>query len=317
MADKPVFSTVNGAGIELVSVIIPVYNGAAQLPTLLAALCQQSYPTAAYEILVVDNRSTDQTAGVVTAWQNRTSHQIRLLHEGEVQGSYAARNRGVAAATGSILAFTDADCVPSPTWLAEGVAGLKTHRVAYGAGRVQFTFQQARPNLYAYYDAGTYLNQQKYIETRGYGATANLFARRQLFDQYGCFRAELPSGGDQEWGRRLYTCGERPVYLSTALVQHPARTSWRALQQKERRIISGQQIALRLGLTTFRPRAEARALWRRLRHPPTLHSVDWPQPPTAWQQRQLRLLHTFFAWQRWWYAWRTVAAMQDKRSGCL
>lgn len=103
-----------------VAVIIPVYNDAAALATCLDCIALQTYPAAFTQVLVVDNASSQDLAAVVAAHLPRA----RLLRETQV-GSYAARNRGLAEATGDLLAFTDADCQPRPDWLAQGVAALR------------------------------------------------------------------------------------------------------------------------------------------------------------------------------------------------
>ena len=101
-----------------VTVIVPVRNGADAIALCLDALAvQQGAPP--FEVIVVDNGSTDGTSDIVRA------HPInaRLVHEPR-PGSYAARNAGIAAASGRVLAFTDADCVPDSHWLAAGIAAM-------------------------------------------------------------------------------------------------------------------------------------------------------------------------------------------------
>ena len=93
------------------SVIVPVHDGAETIGRCLDALCGLDYPEHAVEVVVVDNRSTDTTREIVA------SYPVRLVEERGVQSSYAARNRGVMASTGEVLAFTDADCIPDRGWL--------------------------------------------------------------------------------------------------------------------------------------------------------------------------------------------------------
>src|SRR3954468_3722294 len=106
------------AALPVVSVVVPVRDGARVIRGCLDALtAQRGAPP--YEVLVVDNGSTDTTAAAVRAHPSAPT----LLAESR-PGSYAARNAGISAATGSILAFTDADCTPAATWLAEAVLAL-------------------------------------------------------------------------------------------------------------------------------------------------------------------------------------------------
>src|SRR3712207_160037 len=101
-----------GEGLPYVTVIVPVYNDAGRVGSCLAALEAQTYPRQRYEVIVVDNGSTDATPAVVQ------SFRVRLLFERQVRSSYAARNAGLAEAKGVIIALTDSDCTPTPGWLA-------------------------------------------------------------------------------------------------------------------------------------------------------------------------------------------------------
>ncbi len=93
------------------TVIIPVYNTATHLRQCLAALLALDSPKDEYEILMVENNSTDMSPKIL-----RSAVGIRALHEAK-QGSYAARNRALREARGEFLAFTDSDCIPDPGWL--------------------------------------------------------------------------------------------------------------------------------------------------------------------------------------------------------
>jgi glycosyltransferase involved in cell wall biosynthesis len=100
-----------------VSVIVPIYNGEADLPELLARLRGQRYPTDRVEYVLVDNGSRDRTPDLLQAAAAQGIH-LRVLTYRAIQSSYAARNAGLAVAQGDLLAFTDADGQPAPDWLA-------------------------------------------------------------------------------------------------------------------------------------------------------------------------------------------------------
>jgi GT2 family glycosyltransferase len=77
-----------------------------------------------------------------------------------------------------------------------------------------------RPNPVEAYDSERYLKQQQYVEEENYAATANLFARKCVFDELGLFDATLQSGGDTEWGWRVTRQGYRICYADAVRVQH-------------------------------------------------------------------------------------------------
>lgn len=93
------------------SVIVPFWNAGRYVRRCIESLLSQSLPQSEYELLFIDNNSTDGSDQVVAAFP-----AVRLLREAK-QGSYAARNRGLAEARGEILVFTDPDCaVDSVGW---------------------------------------------------------------------------------------------------------------------------------------------------------------------------------------------------------
>lgn len=224
-----------GEGPPFVSVVIPVYNDAESLVRCLEALHRQTYPSARYEVVVVDNNSDEPLEAVV-----RPFRQARVVHE-EKQGSYAARNEGVRVAKGPVLAFTDADCEPAPPWIEKGVARLEAEaRCGLVGGRVRFTYQNPeRPHAAELYDSSHYLDQKKYVEQGRYAATANAFTYKRLFEEVGPFEEQLQSGGDTDWGKRVAARGYAVCYAAEAEVRHPARSSYRALRQKVLRVQEG------------------------------------------------------------------------------
>src|SRR4051794_21426577 len=102
------------------SVIVPAYNAEATLGACLRALLDQTLAPAAYEVIVVDDGSTDTTARVAARFPVSV---LRQAHAGPA----AARNQGARAARGEILAFTDADCEPVPAWLGRIVEPIERH----------------------------------------------------------------------------------------------------------------------------------------------------------------------------------------------
>ncbi|VEP16056.1 conserved hypothetical protein [Hyella patelloides LEGE 07179] len=217
---------------RFVSVIIPVFNDAERLKICLAALEKQTYPQDCYETIAVDNGSDESLENIVKQFP-----QAKLAYCGE-PGSYTARNHGVSLARGEILAFTDSDCIPAPDWLMTGVKRLVTTvNCGLVAGKIEIFFQISdRPKAIELYDSVTFFNQKQYIEEQKYGATANIFTYKSVLDRVGLFNSQLKSGGDREWGQRVFAQGYSLVYADETLVAHPARYSFGQMYRKIARV---------------------------------------------------------------------------------
>jgi glycosyltransferase involved in cell wall biosynthesis len=220
-----------------VSVIIPVFNDAARLKACLDRLARQTYPRDGFEVIVVDNGSSEPIEPVM-----RDRPGVRLVRE-DRPGSYIARNHGIAAATGEILAFTDSDCLPALDWIEQGVARLlREDNCGLVAGRVDvFARDPSDPTAVELHEQLTAFPQRRYVANDHYGATANVFTPRSVIDQVGGFNERLKSSGDNEWGNRIYSAGYKLVYADEARVAHPARRSIREVYRKVTRLTGGQR----------------------------------------------------------------------------
>jgi glycosyltransferase involved in cell wall biosynthesis len=224
-----------------VSVVIPVKDDADRLARCLDALEAQTLG-GQIEILVVDNGSSDHVEEAVAG-----RPAVRLLHEAR-PSSYAARNRGVAEATGELLAFTDSDCVPAADWLERGYARFVPGRDdIFVGGRVDlFACDEAEPTAVELYELAHGFPQRRYVERLSFAVTANLLVRRDVFQRVGAFSADLISSGDLEWGQRARAAGVRGVYADDVPVAHPARAELREIARKFRRIQEGERQLRRL-----------------------------------------------------------------------
>lgn len=220
---------------KFVSVIIPVLNNLEGLDKTLVALDNQTYPQELYEVIVVDNGSEENLAESISCFQ-----QVVISRENQ-PGSYAARNRGIAIAKGEILAFTDSDCIPDPDWLVNGVKRLlSVPNCGLVAGKINFFFQNPQnPTAVELYDSLSFLDQKKYIKQHQYGATANLFTCQTVVARVGTFNTNLKSGGDKEWGKRVFQHGYCQLYAENACLDHPARSSFKEISKKIVRIRKG------------------------------------------------------------------------------
>ena len=238
-----------------VSVIVPVWNDAERLGACLQALEAQTYAGELFEVIVVDNdpsEGTGEDCQRIAQVVSGNAH-ARVVHETR-PGSYAARNTGVAAAQGEIIAFTDADCIPAPDWIERGVAHLTALEAncAVVAGHIEiFPRSASQPNAVEQYEVLIALAQKEFVRKYSFGATANLFTFREVLARAGTFLAEVKSGGDLEWGRRVTGYGYKLEYCEKARVLHPARASFAELYNKIVRVAGGHHDLKRLKGRTY------------------------------------------------------------------
>ncbi|WP_017305932.1 glycosyltransferase [Spirulina subsalsa] len=221
------------------SVIIPIYNGIEDLPDLLACLKAQTYPASQVEYLLVDNNSTDNTFEQLQAARQDFAQQGLTLHplqEPKIQSSYAARNKGICAAQSELLAFTDADCRPQPTWLENLLKPFNQANIGLAVGEI---LALPSENLLEKYAERKDTLSQKHTLNHSfcpYGQTANLAIRKQAFRDVGLFRPYLTTGGDADicW-RILRATDWQFQFVEDAVVQHRHRASLAELRSQWRR----------------------------------------------------------------------------------
>lgn len=221
-----------------VSVIICSYNGAERLPRALASLAAlQLPPSLRWEVIVVDNHSTDETREVATRFARQLP--IRCVTEPR-QGVSAARNRGVAEATGDLIAFTDDDVEVDSRWL-QYLTGAATEQpeAAFLGGKILPRWPLPPPSWLAEHSR-TLLSGPVVHYDRGeephflpaderwmfYGANmafrAAVFRTGYRFDErLGRQPGTLISGEETELMMRIARKGGRGFYVPEAVVYHP------------------------------------------------------------------------------------------------
>lgn len=200
----------------LASVIVPAYRAAATLPACLAALRNQTIPAESYEVIVVDDASPDETAALAA------QAGVRVIHLPHNQGRSLARNAGAQAARAPILLFTDADCAPTPTWLAHMLAPFQADPNVVGVKGAYLSRQRAwvarftQLEVEEKYDHMARQAQIDFIDT--YSAAY----RRDIFVHNGGFDASLSYSmlEDQDLSFRLAAKGYKMVFAPQARVYH-------------------------------------------------------------------------------------------------
>lgn len=214
------------SGPPVVSVIVAARNAAHQLPSLVKALSEQTLPRSDFEVIVVDDGSDDGTAAVVEA-----SGVARAIRCDEGIGPARARNVGIRAATGELIAITDADTVPDPTWLEMGARRMAETRADIIGGDVSIPLGD-RPSIAALVDAMNWLDARRCVDA-GFALSANLWARRATFDRWGFFSEEADLyHEDAEWGKRATRDGALLVYAPDVRLTHPARSRMKQVSKK-------------------------------------------------------------------------------------
>jgi glycosyltransferase involved in cell wall biosynthesis len=214
-----------------VSVVVSTRNRARTLAQSSAALLAVDYPPGQWEVLIVDNRSTDQTQQVAQEIARGRSDFVRVVMEPQV-GLSAARNAGVRHARGEIVAFLDDDAFPDATWLVALVGAMSESGALVAGGPVEPWFEGELPAWFgdrylpylAAWDRGAETHSLTYND---YPRGANMAFRRTVFDDFGTFslhlgrsHTSLLSCEEVELCLRVERSGGRILYAPKARVRH-------------------------------------------------------------------------------------------------
>ena len=227
------------AGSLKLTVAIPTYNRASFLRQTLAGIAQQEFPRDHFEVLVIDNNSTDDTRAVVAEFASAHPAPRHVLET--KQGLDYARNRAIAEARGEMLVFADDDILMQPDWLAQLAAPLlgdPSRRIGAVGGEVIPIFPDGLPPWVAEWHAPlAFRADAGPLQAKYSPMGANLAFPKWVFEQLGVFHTALDraagnyfSGGDSEMIRRVRAAGLEVWFAPAAMVQHqmPAsRTTFR------------------------------------------------------------------------------------------
>ena len=197
-----------------VSVTVPAYNAERTIGACLKALAQQSYRQDSYEIVVVDDGSTDLTAEIAQ------HYAVRLLSQ-ENQGPAAARNAGAAAGDGEIILFTDADCIPQEDWIEQMLVPFQQDDVA----AVKGAYRTEQREIVARFAQVEFEERFALLEGAGYTDMVDTYSagyRRQIFQDFGGFDTRFPvaNNEDTELSYRMAAAHLKMVFNPDAIVYH-------------------------------------------------------------------------------------------------
>lgn len=229
--------------IYLISVIVPSYNSEKTIDKTIEALLKQNYPKKNYEIIVVDDGSTDNTERVVKKFEH-----VKFFKQ-KHKGPAAARNLGAKISKGNIILFTDADCIPDKNWIKNMVEPFKDKNVAGVSGTYKTSNKDSLLARFIGYDIKfkhEYMKKKKLIDFVG---TFSAGYRKLIFKKELGFDTSFPmaSGEDPELSYRIAK-NYKIIFQPSAFVWHPHpdnlifflkqkfwRVYWRYLMYKKHR----------------------------------------------------------------------------------
>ena len=216
------------------SVVIATRNRVRSLDKLFAALERQAHEGVEFEVVLVDDGSTDGTTQTASRFAARKICPLRYIRLEASRGPAVARNHGWRAARASIIAFTDDDCLPESGWLAAGLAAF-----ADGIGVVQGR-TQPQPGAEGY---GEHFSRtMEAHEEDGHYPTCNIFYRREALERAGGFDESFrhACGEDTDLAWRVKALGYESRFSRGALVIHEVRPPSFRIFLRERRRFADQ-----------------------------------------------------------------------------
>ena len=206
------------------SIVVCTYNRAAKLPDCLQGLLAMKVPEGVtWELVCVDNNSTDNTKQVIEDFGRRSSIPIRYVFEKQ-QGSSHAKNAGLRLAAGEIVAMTDDDCIADPDWLAAIRREFQADSALdFLGGRVELHNKDDMP-----ISIRTSRERVDFTPSALFGLIpgCNMAFRRRVIGETGLFDpdfgagARIPSAEDAEFVYRAYKADFKIVYVPDVLIYH-------------------------------------------------------------------------------------------------
>jgi glycosyltransferase involved in cell wall biosynthesis len=206
-----------------VSVIVPTRNRVHLLREVLEAMDEQTMDPSLYEVIVMDNRSTDGTAEVVREFAGRVRYTLHYHCMLENRGPAPSRNAGARLARGEILAFTDSDCRPTPSWLEASIAPFTDPTVAFVTGVVRYKPEQRERNGFFTRESGEVLAEHPTYTCSNILYRNSVFAELGGFDETLCMsdlRNRPVECGDTDLAWRVKDRGYENRFVADSVVYH-------------------------------------------------------------------------------------------------
>jgi glycosyltransferase AglE len=215
------------------SIIIPVYNDSTELEKVLQGIGMQTFSRDRFEVIVVDNGSTDNTRDLV----KRSGDVICIVEDHYPNSPYSCRNRGLEVAKGDVIVLLDGTCIPEPDWLEQGMACLEKSGADIVSSHVIFDFRN-RVTAGKLYDSNN-LSTETAMKLNGVAKTASLFIKKKVFDKVGRFPEGVRSGADVRWTSRAFRMGFNMEFCYGSVARKKARSFTESVR-KQWRVGKGQ-----------------------------------------------------------------------------
>jgi len=222
----------NNRRYPAVSVVIPVLNERNNILKCIESVKEQTYPSQKYEIIVIDNGSTDGTQELLRDLGIKWSIEERL-------GRAPAKNKGIEMAGGEIIAFIDGDCIADPHWLENLIHGFDIQTGGVG-GEIKPLFRGNPSGLARFLAKKGYLSQSQHINHPflPFAVTANVAYRAEVFKRIGGFNEMFGEDADLSWRMQLET-DWKMRYKPEAVVYHPYEVTLEFLIRQKVRHATG------------------------------------------------------------------------------
>jgi glycosyltransferase involved in cell wall biosynthesis len=240
-----------------VSVVVPTYRRPELLDGCLAALVEQALDPREFEVIVADDAASCETRVQVERWSRRSWAEagpaIRYIPVCGAHGPAAARNRGWQAAQGSVIAFTDDDCLPDAGWLAAGLAAMGPGVDAL-SGRLVMPLEGTPTD---------YERNAALLQEAGF-VTANCFCRREWLEVLGGFdeRFDKAWREDSDLQFRIEAAGGVIVSAAEAVVVHPIRPAGWGVSLRQQSKSQYNALLYKLHPERYRQQIQSGAPWR-------------------------------------------------------
>ena len=217
------------------SVVIPTYNRKDMLKECLETLQMQTYPKELFEVVVVNDGSSDGTDKFLKEYQKKAGYKLRYYNQ-ENQGVSAARNLGIAKSLGDVVVFIDDDCMAEKDLLKKLSRGYNNDSVGcVGGAIISYT---PKTLVEKYIDRKKLLTQEHFL-CCGPVITSNTSYRRSILLEMSGFDPDLKTCEDGELGMRVKLHGYKLIYIKEAKIVHKHRSTLKALLKQQYNYATG------------------------------------------------------------------------------